>query len=127
MGFSWESSRGDQPEAGLEQALIQRLLQGAFRTGQVLAEKFEVAAEVEDVEVLFVSARPEQVGAQTGAATDHLPELGLGSDRFEEHQVDHFGYVDAGVEHVDRDRDVGGLVRGGEVVDQALGVAHRRG
>ena len=53
-------------------------------------------------------AGAEQVGAQSAAA-DHLPELGAAAYDFEEHQVDAFGYVDAGVEHVDRDRDVGTL------------------
>ena len=52
--------RGDQSEAGLEQPLIQRLLQGAFRSGQVLAEELEVAAEVEDVEVLLVLSGPNR-------------------------------------------------------------------
>ena len=55
---------GDQAEPGLEQPLIQRLLQGAFRSGQVLAEELEVLAEVEDVEELLVLAR-----ARTGRGT----------------------------------------------------------
>ena len=118
---------GDQPEPGLEQPLGQRLLQRAFRAGQVLAEVLEVAAEVEDEEVLLVLARPEQVGAQPGAAADHLPELRLRADHLEEHEVDDLGYVDAGVEHVDGDRDVRRLVGLGEVVDQALGVGRCRG
>ena len=54
---------GDQAEAGVEEPLIQGLLQGAFRAGEVLAEVFEVAAEVEDVEVSLVFARAVEVGA----------------------------------------------------------------
>ena len=68
----------------------------------------------------LVVAGPEQVGAQPGAAADHLPELGLRPDQLEEHEVDDLGHVDAGVEHVDRDGDVRGLVLDREVVDQAL-------
>ena len=60
---------GDQPEAGLEQPLIQRLLQGAFRSGQVLAEELEVAAEVEDVEVLFVVG-PARTGRGAAGCRD---------------------------------------------------------
>src|SRR4051794_36668456 len=97
---------GDQSESGLKEPLVQRLLQRSFRAGQVLAEVFEVAAEVEDVEVLLVLPWSEQIGSQAGASSDHLPELGLRSHQLEEHQIDDFRNVDAGVEHVDRDRDV---------------------
>ena len=109
---------GDQAEASLEDPLGQRLLHGALGTRQVLAEVLEVAAEVEDEEVLLVLARPEQVWAEPGAAADHLPELGLRADHLEEDQVDDLGHVDAGVQHVDADGDVRRLVLGGEVVDQ---------
>ena len=71
--------RRDQAEAGLEEPLGQRLLERALGAGQVLAEVLEVAAEVEDEEVLLVLAGPEQVGAQPGAAADHLPELASSS------------------------------------------------
>src|SRR5947209_972622 len=73
----------DHPESCLEQSLIQRLLQGAFGTGQILAEVFEVAAEVEDVEVLLVETGSEQIFSQACASTDHLPELRLGSHQLE--------------------------------------------
>ena len=89
---------------------------------RLLAEEVEVEAEVEDAEVRLVVARPEHVRAQPRAAPDHLPELDARVDRLEEHEVQHLGHVDAGVEHVDRDRDVRRLVGLGEVVDQALGV-----
>ena len=78
----------------------------------MLAEELEVLAEVEDVEARLVVAGPEQVGAQPGAAAEHLPELGLGPHQLEEHEVDDLGHVDAGVEHVDRDGDVRRLVLG---------------
>ena len=74
-------------------------------------------------QVLWV-ARPEQALAEPGAAPEHLPELGLRPHQLEEHQIDHLGHVDAGVEHVHGDGDVGRLVLVGEVVDQALAVAH---
>ncbi len=62
----------------------------------------------------------EQTGAQARASPEHLPELDPRVDRLEEDQVGHLGHVDAGVEHVDRDRDVRRLVPPREVVEQAL-------
>ena len=88
----------------------------------VLAEVLQVLAVVEEVEELLVLARPEQVRAQARAAPEHLPELGLRAHQLEEDQVHDLGDVDAGVEHVHRDRDVRRLVLGREVVDQALRV-----
>ena len=86
--------------------------------GEVLAEVFEVAAEVEYEEVLLVITGREQVRTQPGATADHLPELRCGPDELEEDEVDDLGDVDSGVEHVDGDRDVWCLLCGGEVVDQ---------
>lgn len=57
-----------------------------------------------------MQARSVQVGPQPSAPSDHLPELRLGTHQLEEHQVDHLGHVDSGVEHIDRDRDVRCLV-----------------
>ncbi len=63
------------------------------------SEKFKVAAEIEDVEFLFVFA-VEQAWTQASAATDHLPELGLAQNFLEKHEVKHLRYVDAGIKHI---------------------------
>ena len=81
----------------------------SFRLG-VLAEKFEVLAVVEDAEELLVLAGAEEIGAKPRAAADHLPKLRLRPDQLEEHEVDDLRHVDAGIEHVDGDRDVRRLV-----------------
>ena len=62
-------------------------------------------------------------GFKPRAAADHLPELDGRLDRLGEDEVDDFRHVDAGVEHVDRDRDGQVVVRAValEVVDQLLG------
>jgi hypothetical protein len=87
----------------------------------LLIEELEVAPVIEDQELGLVLARPEQIAAQPGAAPDHLPELHVGPDRLGEHQVDDLGDVDAGVEHVDRDRDRQIVGRVLEVGDEVLG------
>src|SRR5260370_38867797 len=89
-----------------------------------LAEELQVLAVVEDVEAGLVLARPGEGGTQAGSAAHHLPELRLRAHLLEEHQVDDLGYIDAGVEHVDGDGDVGWLRRVRKVVDQALGVGY---
>ena len=66
-----------------------------------MREELEVLAEVENLELGLVIAWAEQVGAQSGAAADHLPELCFRSDQLEKHEVDDFRDIDAGVEHVD--------------------------
>ncbi|WP_335991036.1 hypothetical protein [Glycomyces sp. MUSA5-2] len=70
------------------------------------------------------SSGPNRFLHSRGAAADHLPELGLRPDRFEEEEVNDLGHVDAGVEHVDRDRNARGLVRYGEVVDELACIGH---
>ena len=90
-----------------------------------------VAAEVEDPELVLVDSVAEEVQAQAGAASHHLPELGGGVDRFEEDEVDHFGDVDAGIKHVDADGDVeaaGGVLKAFELSSSvAGGVRDHRG
>src|SRR4051794_7702138 len=71
-----------------------------------LAEVLEVLAEVEDLELILVLARPEEILSQPCASADHLPELGLRANELEEDEVHDFGYVDSGIEHVDREGDV---------------------
>ena len=112
----------DQLQPRVEQPLAERLAERALGGRQVLAEELQVLAVVEEVEELLVLPGPEQVRAQPRAAADHLPELGLRAHQLEEHQVHDLRHVDAGVEHVHRDRDVRRLVLAREVVDQALRV-----
>lgn len=113
---------GQQRQPCGEQPLSQGCGHAAIGSSRIGVEELQVAAEVEDVEVTLVLAWSEQVGAQAGASAEHLPELRLRPDRFEEDEVDDFGDVDAGVEHVDADGDVRCLVLDREVVDQRLGV-----
>ena len=118
----------DQLEAGLEDLLAQR--HAARRRRRAARSWLKYSRFWQKSKTLnsrLVVAGPEQVGAQAGAAADHLPELGLRADQLEEHEVDALGHVDAGVEHVDRDRDVRRLVLDREVVDQALAVLHAVG
>ena len=84
-------------------------------------------AVVEEVEQFLVLARPEQIGTEPRAATHHLPELGLRAHQLEEDQVHDLGDVDAGVEHVYRDREVWVLILVREAVDQALRVLRLEG
>jgi len=89
---------------------------------QFLVEELQILAIVKDVEELFILTRPIQVFAQAGAPANHLPELGLGADDLEEHQIDHLRHINAGVEHVHRDGDVRHAVLEGELINQALRV-----
>ena len=109
-------------EAVLVDALGERLLRRALGGGQILAEELEVAAEVEDEEILFVVAVPVEARAQTCSTPDHLPELRLRPHRLEEDEVGDLGHVDAGVEHVDADGDLWHLVRFAEFLDEVVGV-----
>src|ERR1700730_7751463 len=78
---------------------------------------------VEYAEDLLMQARAEKVLLQTRTAADHLPEFDGRPYRLCEDQVQDFGNVDAGVEHVDRNRN-GKVVVSAlafEVVDELLG------
>ena len=66
----------------------------------------EVIAVVEDVELRLIHAFTEQVLAGTSTATNHLPELGLGMDGLEEHQVDDSRNINTGIQHVHTHRNV---------------------
>ena len=89
----------------------------------VHAEELEVAAEVEDVKLVLVRA-VQKSRAEAGAAADHLPELGLAHDLFEEDQIQHLRHVDAGVQHIHRNGDLRQLLRVGKLIDGALDVGH---
>src|SRR5690606_21176432 len=97
VGIGGHREGRKQLQALLEQTLAQRFGQRGCGAGRVLVEVLEVLAEVEDQELGLVQAGPEQVGAQAGAAADHLQELDLRAYCLEEDQVDHFRHVDAGV------------------------------
>ncbi len=84
------------------------------------AEEFEVAAEVEDIELVFILSVYEPF-AEPRSATDHLPEFRLAHDLLEEDKVQNFGHVDTRVEHIDRDCDLRRQLLGvGEIVDRFL-------
>lgn len=100
----------------------QRLAAAGLDSVRVLLEVVEVVAKIEDPEVLFVLPRPEQVWAQPGAAADHLPELDLRIHRLKKHQIHHLRHVDAGVEHVHRDREVRCIVLDRKFINQTLRV-----
>ena len=84
-----------------EGGLQQRFAAGVFGLFVFLFEEVEVAVVVEYLEFGFVFSRAEQIRSQTRAPPDHLPELHPATHGFGEHQVNHFGHVDTGVEHVD--------------------------
>ena len=114
----------------LKTALGERLGHARLGFGLLQLVPGKVAPVVENAERLLVLAGAEQIGAQAGATADHLPELDLGFDRLGEHQIDHFGHVDAGVEHIHRDGNGELLVAAAgaalEVVDQLLGAGFLR-
>ena len=89
----------------------------------VHSEEFEVAAQVEDVELGLVLP-VYQPRTQTGAPADHLPEFRFAHDLLEKHQIQHLGHINASVQHVHGDGDLGKLLGIGELVDGALGVGH---
>jgi hypothetical protein len=73
-------------------------------------EELEVLAKVEDEELFLVLTRPKQIWAEAGSSSDHLPKLGLGADNLEENKVYDLRHVDASVQHIDGDSDVGGFL-----------------
>ena len=85
-------------------------------------EEIKVEAEIEYPEVLLVLSGPEQVRTETCSPTDHLPELDLRVDRFEEDQIRYLVYVDTRIEHIHRDGNVRHCVLFREIVDQGLSI-----
>jgi len=112
-----------QPHTRAEEAHAERSGVGRLHPLRILAEELEVAAEVEDAEVLLVAPRPEEIRTEPRAAPDHLPELDPGVDRLEEDEIRDLGDVDARVQHIHGDGDVRRLVGLGEVVDQTLRIS----
>ena len=95
----------DQRQAAAEETGAEGFGGGAGIGAALTEKEFEVLAKVENPEALLILAGSEQVFAGAGATPHHLPELGAGAHRLEEHQIDDLRDVDAGVEHVDGDGD----------------------
>lgn len=83
-------------------------------------EKIEIEAKVKDPEILLILTGAKEIGAETGASTNHLPELDFGVNRLKENEVYDFRHINASVHHVHGNSDVGGFVGDGEIIDQAL-------
>jgi len=109
-------------DAPAEELCRQAHRRAALNDVRIHAEVFKVAAIVADKESGLVLAWTEEIGTEARAASDHLPKLGLRADALEEGEIDHLGDVNAGVEHVNGDRQVRHLLWLGEVVDQRLSI-----
>src|SRR5207244_1465820 len=96
---------GGEAQPGLEDRLRERFRADWLGARVLLLEALEVAPVVEDLEFDLILSGTEQIGAKSRAAADHLPELDVGVNRLREDEVDDFGNVDAGIKHVDRNRD----------------------
>ena len=57
---------------------------------------------------------------QTGATTNHLPELCLTHNLLEEHQIDYLGNVDTRIHHINRYYNLGQLLGIRELINQTL-------
>ena len=82
-----------------------RLWQSALAVG-IDAEILEVAAIVKDQEIFLVLTVAEHVGAKASAASYHLIELDFGVNLLKENEIEHFGHINAGVEHIDANSDL---------------------
>ena len=110
--------------AEVEETLRQRLGRNGVTAVGSLAEILDVAAPIKDEEELFVYAFTEDIFAFAGAAAHHLPELNLGLDLLEEDQVEDFGHVNAGVQHIHRDGYLRHFGRNTEIVYEVLGISN---
>lgn len=117
--------RAHQIEPGREQPFGQRFRRASFFQFRIGAKEFQILAIIKDAEELFVLAGAEQVKAQPGAASHHLPELCLRADLLEEDEIDHLRHIDARIQHIDGDGDMWRLRLFREVIDQSLGVGAR--
>ena len=106
----------------LEDLFTERLLAATLNPFRIFGKKLEVLAVVEDVEFLFVNFRAEQPLAESGSTSHHLVKLGLGADQLEEDQVHNLRHVDAGIQHIHRDRNDRVAVLLVEVINQILSV-----
>jgi predicted alpha/beta-hydrolase family hydrolase len=79
-----------------EHPLIQTGRTATRRSVGRLIEELQVAARVENVEVLLVLAGPVKVRAKPRPAAHHLPELRLRPHRLEERQVHDLRHMPTG-------------------------------
>ena len=101
---------------------MQRQL-GMDRLALAHAEKSKIAAEIKDVELVFI--RPvQQTGTKTGTPANHLPEFGLAHDLFEKYQIQHLWHIDSSVQHIHGNGNLRQLAGIGKVVNSALGIGH---
>ena len=110
----------DLVDANTDQANRKRNLGlGFFAFGREL-EVVEVVPAVDNLKDILLGAPGFNfvLLQQTRAATDHLPELRVGEDRFGEDEIDDLADVNAGIEHIHADGNAG-HVTAGELVEQA--------
>jgi len=115
-----------QFEGNLGLQIEDRTLQGdhiGSRSALVHAKELKVAAEVENIELVLILTI-QQPRTQTGATPNHLPEFCLAHDLFEEHQIQHFRHVNAGVQHIHGNSDLRHFLRVRKFVDGALRIGH---
>ena len=84
----------------IEQAGRKRECGDRVNTG-FLSEVLNVAAPVNELEVLLVKSIAQQILAKACATTDHLPKLNLGTNLLKEDQVQNFRHIDTGIQHID--------------------------
>ena len=92
---------------------------GSLPFGREL-EVIEIVPAVDDLEdILFGAPGLDFVRfQQAGAATDHLPKLGVAEDGLGEDEIDDLPHVNAGIQHVHADGNAGHIVAG-ELIEQA--------
>ena len=67
-------------------------------------------------------ARTIKIFTETSTSSNHLVELGLTVDRFEEDEVHNTGYINARIEHIYRDGDLGLYILFlSKLIERALG------
>ena len=107
-------------DAAFIEPLGQRLGHRRFDLLGIQIVEGKVAPVIKNQKFRLVNSGAEQVQAQARAAAYHLPELDLALDRLGKDQINHFGNVDASVEHIHRygDAQIGLAL---ELIDQFFG------
>ena len=98
-------------------------IRDSSRSALVHAKELKVAAEVKNIELVLILTI-HQPRTQTGATPNHLPEFCLAHDLFEEHQIQHFRHVNAGVQHIHGNGDLRQFLQVRKFVDGALRIGH---
>ncbi len=111
-------------QAQAEEAVGERFAVGWMNVVALLREEVEIAAPVEDVELLLVFVRTEKVLAETGSSAYHLLELDLRLDDLEEYKIQNLRHIDSRIEHVHRYGYLRHLVFYFEVGDEGRMVFH---